>query len=213
MTMVNENPTINAYCRRGHNVDHSCRQCLKRTLEALGIDADALYQEARAFHSSVGWRAWGKAARADPNYALAESQRARKRNYGLTPKAYAAMLAAQQHRCAICGEPERVRIRGKVRALAVDHNHETGHVRGLLCARCNRALHVIEYLGLNWALRAKYYLAEYSETVDKTQQGRLLVWLQHLAMLVNEDKLTLLSFFSYEKPYKNKQQGRRVSHS
>lgn len=54
--------------------------------------------------------------------------------YQMTPEQYAAKVEEQQGRCAICAiEPE-------ARALAVDHNHTTGRVRGLLCHNCNVAL-------------------------------------------------------------------------
>lgn len=48
---------------------------------------------------------------------------------------YAALLDAQNKKCAICRKPETI---GK--ELAVDHHHETGRVRGLLCNACNRAI-------------------------------------------------------------------------
>lgn len=62
--------------------------------------------------------------------------------YGLTPADYAALLAAQDGVCAICLKPERVidARTGEPRRLSVDHDHATGKVRGLLCARCNRTL-------------------------------------------------------------------------
>jgi RNA polymerase-binding transcription factor DksA len=54
--------------------------------------------------------------------------------YRLTPEAYAKIEEFQGGVCAACGKPsERVR-------LAVDHEHSTGRVRGLLCWICNRAL-------------------------------------------------------------------------
>lgn len=56
------------------------------------------------------------------------------RVYGLKPGEYQEMLDKQGGVCAICGR-RPVTIR-----LAVDHDHETGRVRGLLCRRCNRAL-------------------------------------------------------------------------
>ena len=57
--------------------------------------------------------------------------------YGMTNAAYDAMLASQGGVCAICKgcEPDRRRSR-----LAIDHCHVTGHIRGLLCSRCNTAL-------------------------------------------------------------------------
>ncbi|KKL16712.1 hypothetical protein LCGC14_2492820 [marine sediment metagenome] len=57
-----------------------------------------------------------------------------KRLYGISLDEYNAMLEAQDGRCVICR-----RLPGKKR-LSVDHNHETGLVRGLLCNRCNLGL-------------------------------------------------------------------------
>jgi hypothetical protein len=54
-----------------------------------------------------------------------------KRNYGLTLEAFDALLASQGGGCAICGRPD---------ADNVDHDHETGQVRGILCFKCNVAL-------------------------------------------------------------------------
>ena len=55
--------------------------------------------------------------------------------YGITIEQYGEMLEAQGGVCAICREPCPS---GK--NLAVDHCHETGAVRGLLCARCNSGI-------------------------------------------------------------------------
>jgi hypothetical protein len=53
----------------------------------------------------------------------------RYRKYKLTQDGYDRMVADQQGRCAICHSEPPV--------LAVDHDHETGAVRGLLCRNCN----------------------------------------------------------------------------
>ena len=55
--------------------------------------------------------------------------------YDLTPAEFAAMAEAQGGVCAICEQPEPTRSR-----LAVDHDHVTGSVRGLLCHFCNQGL-------------------------------------------------------------------------
>lgn len=58
--------------------------------------------------------------------------------YGLTKDQYDSMLESQGGVCLICKRPEmRVNSHGEVDSLAVDHDHETGKVRGLLCVRCN----------------------------------------------------------------------------
>lgn len=54
--------------------------------------------------------------------------------YGLSPQQYDAVLLNQGGVCAICGL-----LRG-IKRLAVDHDHKTNKVRGLLCQFCNTAL-------------------------------------------------------------------------
>jgi 5-methylcytosine-specific restriction endonuclease McrA len=58
-----------------------------------------------------------------------------KRTFGITLEDFEAMLAAQGGGCAICGRPAP-----EGTSLHVDHDHETGVVRGLLCFTCNGAL-------------------------------------------------------------------------
>src|ERR1035437_2799340 len=65
--------------------------------------------------------------------------------YGITPDQYKAMLKFQNNRCAICRKFETTRNkRGTLYRLGVDHNHQTGKVRGLLCMSCNTKLVVFE---------------------------------------------------------------------
>lgn len=58
-----------------------------------------------------------------------------RRRYNLSLKEYEAMLAGQNGLCKICGRPDP-----KGRKLHVDHDHNTGAVRGLLCQGCNFGL-------------------------------------------------------------------------
>lgn len=58
------------------------------------------------------------------------------RRYGITLAQYNQMLLEQNHCCAICQRPQT----DFTRWFAVDHDHETGAVRGLLCSNCNQGL-------------------------------------------------------------------------
>jgi Recombination endonuclease VII len=61
--------------------------------------------------------------------------------YGITIEDYEALLEAQGGVCAICKQPESaLHQNGVVRRLAVDHDHETKIVRGLLCSGCNQGV-------------------------------------------------------------------------
>ena len=60
--------------------------------------------------------------------------------YGLAVERYDEMLAQQDGLCAICGKPPKPDGTRAASRLHVDHDHETGQVRRLLCNNCNRAL-------------------------------------------------------------------------
>lgn len=59
--------------------------------------------------------------------------------YGITAEEYWAIHAAQGGRCAICGKGT-----GATKRLSIDHDHESGIVRGLLDSNCN--VHVLGHL-------------------------------------------------------------------
>lgn len=65
-----------------------------------------------------------------------------KYQYGITIEQYNKMFIAQNGICAICEMPERSisSKSGNVKKLSVDHNHDTGEIRGLLCEKCNRGI-------------------------------------------------------------------------
>jgi len=72
------------------------------------------------------------------------SRRRTVQNYGITVEQYAEMLDAQNGVCAICGRPETHIRKGTLCQLAIDHDHESGQVRGLLCNNCNRAIGLLK---------------------------------------------------------------------
>lgn len=74
----------------------------------------------------------------------------------------AELMAKQSGLCAICRKPEASTdgLSGKVRQLAIDHCHETGRVRGLLCNSCNRGLGLFQD-NTELLARAVLYLKEF----------------------------------------------------
>jgi hypothetical protein len=63
--------------------------------------------------------------------------------YNMTIEDYNSILIKQDYKCAICGINQSETPSSKFvknRAFAVDHNHSTGKVRGLLCGKCNMGI-------------------------------------------------------------------------
>lgn len=80
--------------------------------------------------------AWAREhRRANPTY---DHRRRLLSRYGITEQQYEAMLEAQGRRCAICRTDQPGGNGG--RTFHVDHDHETGAVRALLCSGCNSGL-------------------------------------------------------------------------
>jgi hypothetical protein len=58
--------------------------------------------------------------------------------YKITREDFDMLLLLQLNHCGICGSPFK-----NWRDCHIDHNHLTGHIRGLLCARCNLGLGIL----------------------------------------------------------------------
>lgn len=82
--------------------------------------------------------------------------------YGLTLEQFGALLDAQDSKCAICFgllnlEPGHQKMSDGV---TIDHDHETGAIRGLLHRICNSWLAPLEHNGGEWMKSAVAYLEQ-----------------------------------------------------
>jgi hypothetical protein len=73
--------------------------------------------------------------------------------YGLTTADYDALMVKQNQMCALCG--------GSMQRPVIDHCHQTGKIRGIICHTCNIKLPVVEDMG--WVMLAWAYLEGESE--------------------------------------------------
>jgi hypothetical protein len=64
-----------------------------------------------------------------------------KRSYGLSREEHTQLLIKQNHKCGICGIDEKEAFRSK---LYVDHCHNSGKIRELLCHNCNTSLGLLK---------------------------------------------------------------------
>jgi Recombination endonuclease VII len=73
------------------------------------------------------------------HYSAKYVARCRFKSCGVTAVEYAEMLVQHKGVCAICKG-----VNKDGRSLALDHDHQTGKKRGLLCGRCNLTLGRVE---------------------------------------------------------------------
>lgn len=101
-----------------------------------------------------------------------ERRRARflKQAFDLTPSEWAKILAHQGGVCFICRRPIL-----PPRKPHTDHNHKTGHVRGILCSQCNRALGKAEDPRWQWNADCFARAAEYLRNYPATQALQRIV--------------------------------------
>lgn len=137
---------ISAFHKDSHKSDGlccSCKGCQYRTVLAY---RNTERGKQRHKKSNIKYAQTEHGKRVLKNYRLTPAgrlgtQNSRyKRKYGITIDQYNEMLTKQNGVCAICGNPESRLMAGTAYLLAIDHNHVTGKVRGLLCNSCNRAL-------------------------------------------------------------------------
>lgn len=65
--------------------------------------------------------------------------------YGLSQEELEEMERNQNCVCAICGKQETRTRNGLLLRLCIDHNAETGQVRGLLCSKCNVGIGMLDH--------------------------------------------------------------------
>ncbi len=123
-----------------------CKECNKSKTRSYYASLDKTAEKAR-----------GKSRAEDGEYRNYQYMK----KYGITLADYNELLEAQGGKCAICGIT-REECNDK-RALPVDHDHETGQVRGILCHSCNRAIGLLKDSPKNLR-QAADYLERYSIT-------------------------------------------------
>ena len=91
---------------------------------------------------------------------VAARKRRQLEKYGLSAEAFDAMWAAQGGTCPVCDVPFDPNAAPRAKGSAViDHDHETGEVRGLLCHGCNLQVGYIEK-NTRRAIRAVEYVLD-----------------------------------------------------
>lgn len=119
-------------CKYG--LQSKCKEC--RSIESTRHYRENWQQKKAA---NDRWRAKNK-----NHYETQSRNRHLLNTYGITLDTYAKIHESQNGLCAICNQPETKRSKnGKVLWLAVDHCHETGNIRGLLCCTCNSGIGLI----------------------------------------------------------------------
>jgi hypothetical protein len=144
----------------------TCTKCnIAKPLEEFG--KQSANKDGLMYYCKSCIREYHKARYADPKYKDYQRNTSLMATYGITLEDYHIMLDEQGGVCAICGLPER---RKHARTddpmfLAVDHDHNTGQVRALLCSTCNIMLgHAQDDVSI--LARAIQYLTEWEVKND-----------------------------------------------
>jgi hypothetical protein len=87
------------------------------------------------------------------------------RKYGITLEQYDALLASQNHRCAICPSNSPKAKNG----WHVDHDHKTNKVRGILCHHCNTGIGLLGHSSERLKAAATYLMPHEGESGASTQ--------------------------------------------
>jgi hypothetical protein len=135
-----EKPLDDFYRASGTKDGHrgECKVCdLERKRQRYLADPETAIARVKRWQQANSDRVneYHRVRRAKPEVKRADRANHLMRKYGITIEQYDELLAQQGGGCAICGREPRPDI-----SLHLDHDHETGQLRGILCFRCNNAL-------------------------------------------------------------------------
>ena len=130
-----------------------CKFCIKQRLEENDKDPEKKQKRLLAARKrNTKWRMKPesqikiKNARSKPKNRLKDKNRELLLDFGISLEEFNKMLLQQNNCCDICKIhiDEYIEIQKTYKYFAVDHNHQTGKIRGLLCSPCNLAFGRIE---------------------------------------------------------------------
>jgi len=148
---------INDFCKNRRNkcgYNYKCKNCCsitrkeytKNNKEKLKKNYHEKYREKNLIYSKTP-------------LARERAKKSRlKTRYGLSVEDFERMKDSQKGVCAICKLPETFKQNFD---LSVDHNHDTGQVRGLLCNRCNVSLGLMQE-NINFLENMIEYIKKYT---------------------------------------------------
>ncbi len=138
-------------CKRGHirtseNIwkDGNCKRCREvRWIESFNKTSfcpSGHLRTQETVYKNGGCKACAKDYLNRPDVKVKHAKRTRnyhiKQAFGLTEEQYNSLFIQQNGQCFLCGDHQSI----LTKKLAVDHDHKTGRVRGLLCSFCNTGL-------------------------------------------------------------------------
>ena len=133
------------------------------------------YRRARKVKTAAYNKTWNEAHKMEKsNWTQAHKGEQRERDlvreYGISIAEYNHLFELQEGKCSICGTHQSE----LKKRLHIDHNHETGKVRGLLCQKCNVAIGLLQD---NWILlqNAANYIHQYSEDCSVVEQALAVI--------------------------------------
>lgn len=116
---------VSEFSRRRRNYAFHCKDCKSIWAKKRNVERRALGPDSDAYKA----------------YSRKERDRTLKRRYGISLIEYERLQEEQAGLCALCGEHETSKSnKSGMGFLVLDHDHETGNRRKLLCRACNHGL-------------------------------------------------------------------------
>lgn len=177
-TKCGEAKPLSAFRQKGGKPCSACADCEKAYSREYNSRPEVKARTSE-YNKHYEKTAAGKAARSRSVVRLTQSgwmyehgvRKHMLKKYGLTEFEYKKLVQRQDGRCAICNVEPNPYATHK-RGLHIDHDHETGAVRGLLCGNCNAALGHFKDSIENLAQAIRYLVKSRAiQERDKEQQG------------------------------------------
>lgn len=143
-------------CKNG--CANSCKKCQYKQQHALYLKD---HEASKAYKRELYYRHREKVLATQKEYNKTHKKEIHDKTmralYGINEIEYERLREMQNGKCAICG----IHWSELDKSLCVDHNHNTGAIRGLLCYRCNLAISYLNDSRVN-AFKVIEYLENYA---------------------------------------------------